>query len=64
MNVISNKNSTAHTEHLFLDLDVLPLDKLNLQNGPQLKLSVINKYCLESFINIFTTNGDRNNECR
>jgi hypothetical protein len=59
--IISNVNSTAHTEPLFRNLNILPFDKLITQGRLHLMHSIMNNYCPDSFLNIFQTNATRNN---
>jgi hypothetical protein len=46
--IISNANATAHTDTLFINHGILPLDKLITQGRLHFMHSVINKYCPES----------------
>jgi hypothetical protein len=59
--IISNVNSTTHTENLFKNLGILPFEKLITQSRLHLMHSIVNNYCPNSFLNIFSTNATRNN---
>jgi hypothetical protein len=59
--IISNANSSAHTEPLFHSLGILPLNQLIKQAKLHLMHSIVNNYCPVSLSNIFLTNATRDN---
>jgi hypothetical protein len=57
---ITKSNYNAHTLPLFLNLNILPYDKILLYNSLCFMHSLQYKYAPKSFHNLFVTNNDRN----
>jgi hypothetical protein len=58
--IITSSNYNAHTDILFKNLKILPLNKLFLNAKLLFMHSVIYDYCPRSFHNIWNTNENRN----
>jgi hypothetical protein len=59
--IISNSDSSAHTEPLFHSQGILSLNQLVKQAKLHLMHSIVSNYCPESLSNIFLTNATRDN---
>ena len=58
--IINHAPSRAHTHHLFLSSQILPLDKLIIQSKLHFMHSIQYDYCPSSFQNIWPKNFERN----
>jgi hypothetical protein len=58
--IITKSNATEHTLPLFINLNILPYDKILLYNSLCLMHSIQYNYAPKSFVNMFAQNNARN----